>query len=102
MNCLIAQTGKQIECAGGVHHIICRLQLGITLRRFFKSGGVRVKIHHDLMAVEFYGQITDEQNRIINRLLREQPIYTVIMPTETVTKFRPIRHFDFKGCLTSV
>lgn len=99
MNCLITQDGKRIDCAGGVHDITCRLQLRMALSKFLKTGGTRVKIHHNSMAVEFYGQITDEQNRIVNRLLKQQSIYTLVMESGTVTKFRPIRNFDFKGSL---
>lgn len=99
MNCLITQDGKQIDCTAGRHDIICRLQLKKTLVKFLSTGGIRVMVRHDTIAVEFYNDISDKQNRIINKVLKEQPIYVLIMPFKQITKYRPIRYFDFKGAL---
>jgi len=46
------------------------------------------------IAIEFYGRITKTQNAIVNRMLKEQPVYMVVMPTETITRFRAIKTLD--------
>ncbi len=99
MNALIKQNGEVIECAGGTHLIVSKLKLGMTLDKFLKTGGVRVMLHNDMIAVEFYNPISDEQNTEINKLLREQPVYTIILANETIEKHRPIRRFDFRHSL---
>lgn len=99
MNCLITKTGKQIDCTGGTHEINCRLLLETTLTKFLSSGGVRIMIRHDTVAVEFYEPMTDKQNRAVNKLLKEQSIYVIVCAFKTITKFRPIRSFVFDGSL---
>ena len=99
MNCLITQDGKRIDCTGGVHDINCRMQLKMTLTQFMNEGGVRVMVHHDNIAIEFYEPMTDEQNRVVNKLLKQQPIYVIVMPFKTITKYRPIRSFVFDSSL---
>lgn len=98
-NCLITKTGKQVDCTSAMHQIICKQQLGITLTQFMNDGGVRVLIRADTAAVEFYEPMTDKQNRVVNKLLKEQPIYCVVCAFKTITKFRPIRSFVFDGSL---
>lgn len=98
-NCLITKTGKQIDCIGGTHEINCKLQLKITLTQFMNGGGVRVMIRHDMAAVEFYEPMTDKQNRVVNKLLKQQPIYVLICAFKTITKFRPIRSLVFDDSL---
>ena len=95
MNCLITKIGKRIDCVGDIHHRICQQRLRIGLQTFLSSGGVRVKIHHNTMAVEFYKSLTDKQNKIINKLLKQQPIYIIITESGCIEKLRPIRSFDF-------
>jgi len=99
MNCLITKTGKQIDCTSGTHEINCVQQLKMTLTQFMNEGGVRVLIRHDTAAIEYYEPMTDKQNRIINKLLKEQPIYCIVCAFKTITKFRPIRSFVFDGSL---
>lgn len=98
-NCLISKIGKRIDCTGGVHDILCRQQLGMKLSTFMKRGGIRVKIRHDTAAVEFYGYISAKQNRIINDLLKQQPIYVIVLPYKTITRYRPIKSFIFENNL---
>lgn len=98
-NCLITKTGKRIDCTSAMHQIICKQQLKMTLTQFMNGGGCRVLVHNDTMAVEFYEPLTDKQNRVVNKLLKEQPIYVLVCAFKTVTKFRPIRSFVFDGSL---
>lgn len=100
-NCLITRTGKQIDCTAARHNILCQQQLKMTLAKFLSSGGIRVMIRHDTIAIEFYKAMTNKQNRIINKLLKEQPIYCIVCAFKTITKYRPIRSFDFDGALLS-
>lgn len=99
MNCLISKTGKTIDCTAVQHDILCRLKLKITLAKFLSSGGCRVMIRHDTMAVEFYEPLTDKQNQVVNKLLKEQPIYCIVCVFKTIEKLRPIRSFVFDGSL---
>lgn len=98
-NCLITKDGKQVDCTGGVHDILCQTQFKMTLAKFLSSGGVRVMVRNDTMAVEFYELLTNKQNRVVNKLLKEQPIYCIVCAFKTITKFRPIRSFIFDGSL---
>lgn len=99
MNCLITKTGKRIDCTSAMHQIICKQQLKMTLTQFMNEGGVRVMIRHDTAAVEYYEPMTDKQNRVVNKLLKEQPIYVIVCAFKTITKYRPIRSFVFDGGL---
>jgi hypothetical protein len=99
MNCLITQTGKTIDCTAVKHDIICRQQLKITLAKFLSSGGCRVMIRYDTMAIEFYELLTDKQNQVVNKLLKEQPIYCIVCAFRTIEKCRPIRFFVFDSSL---
>lgn len=101
MNCLIDKTGKTVDCRGGVHDIVCRQRLKMTLSKFFKFGGIRVMVRSDTVAVEHYKPMTDKQNKIINKLLKQQPIYVIVTEQKTITKLRPIRNFDFNDSLVS-
>lgn len=96
MNCLIAQNGVLTDCSyGRDHHTVCRQTLHTTLPAYLKAGGVRVKVRENIMAVEFYQVMTDKQNRIVNKLLKEQPIYQLVLAFKIITKHRPIRSFVF-------
>lgn len=99
MNCLISKTGKTVDCTGGVHDILCRTQFKTTLAKFLSSGGVRVMVRHDTAAIEYYEPMTDKQNRVVNKLLKEQPIYVIVCAFKTIIKFRPIHNFVFDGSL---
>ena len=94
MNCLILKDGKQIFCNGGMHYLICRRQLKMSLSKFLQTGGIRIMSTDYGIAIEFYGRITKTQNAIVNRMLKEQPVYMVVMPTETITRFRAIKTLD--------
>ena len=94
INCLINKAGKQVFCNGGMHVNICLQQFKISLRQFLKSGGVRVLSYTETMAIEFKQPLTDKQNKIVNKLLEEYPVYIVILPKETIQKMRPIRSLN--------
>ena len=98
-NCIITKTGKRIDCTAAMHQIICKQQLKITLTQFMNEGGCRVLIRNDTMAVEFYEPLTDKQNQIVKKLLKEQPIYVMVCAFKAIKKFRPIRSFVFDGSL---
>lgn len=98
-NVLITKTGRVVDCNSAMHQIICKQQLKMTLTQFMNGGGVRVLIRNDQMAVEFYEPLTDKQNRVVNKLLKEQPIYVLVCAFKTITKFRPIRSFVFDDSL---
>jgi len=99
MNCLITKDGRQIDCTAAMHQITCKQQLKMTLTQFMNGGGIRVMIRHDTAAVEFYEPMTDKQNRVVNKILKEQPIYCIVCVFKTITKYRPIRSFVFDGSL---
>ena len=94
-NCLISRDGTQTDCLGGMHENICKQRLKVSLKRFLQSmGGVRIVTTDYIMAVEFYGPVSKQQNAIINRIIKEQPIYTVVMPKAIITKYRAIRSLN--------
>ena len=99
MNCLITKNGKQIDCSAAMHQIICKQQLKMTLTQFMNEGGVRILIRNDTAAIEYYEPMTDKQNQIVNKLLKEQPIYCIVCAFKTIERFRPIRSFVFDGSL---
>ncbi len=97
MSYLISKQGKKIDCAGIEHSEVCRIQLRQSLKTFLNSGGCRVKIHLELMAVETSKKLTVRQVGIINDLLAEYPIFTLVSDVAGVYKenkqFRQIRGF---------
>lgn len=104
MNCLITQTGKRIDCDNGqTHEVVCKHKLGIPADRFLlKQGGIRVKVcwpDSETIAIEYYHRLTEKQENAIKKILRENDYYAIILNMQVITKFRPIRSFDFSGCL---
>ena len=77
MNALITKEGKQVLCRGAEHEQICYVDFDCTLAEFLQDGGVRVKVHNDEMAIESFDEITSEQHRVINRMLRDNIIYVI-------------------------
>ena len=95
-NCLITKRGKTIECNGGSHDTLCRIEFNCTLRHFLKrNGGVRVLANQrrEFIAIEYYNKPSDKQMSIVRKILREANYYTVILTNKTITKFLPIRGF---------
>lgn len=101
-NCLIDRAGKVIECCSGIHKETCKYELHISMSTFLKRGGVRVKIcwpDTETIAIEYYRKLTELQIRAIRKILRQSNYYGVILESEVITRFRPIRSFNFKGSL---
>lgn len=92
---LITKTGKVIECIGGRHDLTCLVQLKCTLKQFIQRGGVRVKHHHDSLAVESKHHLTSEQTNKVNKVLRQDNIYSIHTCIKGIehwrNSFRPIR-----------
>lgn len=104
MNCLITRTGKRIECYSGIHKETCKYELHISMNTFLKRGGIRVKIcwpDTETIAIEYYRKLTELQIRAIKKILRQDNYYAIILESSLITKFRPIRSFDFDGSLLS-
>lgn len=102
MNCLITQTGERIDCYAGIHKETCKRELHISMGTFLKRGGIRVKICYpdtETIAIEYYHKLTELQIRAIRKILRQDDYYAIILESELITKFRPIRSFDFSGVL---
>lgn len=103
-NCLITRTGKVIECTGGAtHEITAKRELPYDVGFFLDDrGGIRVKVcwpDTETIAIEFYYDLTESQIKAIKKILRENDYYAVILESELITRFRPIRSFNFKGSL---
>lgn len=78
MNCLINKQGKVVECQGADHEILCVRILKQRLNKFLDSGGCRVKIHFDTLAVECNQILMPIQVSIINGILRNNEIYQIV------------------------
>jgi len=98
MNALITKEGRAVECTGGrVHKQVCYTDFDCTLAEFLQSGGIRVKLHNDEMAIESFDEITSEQRRVINRMLRDNIIYVIVYQISKrwnkKSALRPIKSF---------
>lgn len=93
-NSLITKSGKVLSMAGVQHDIFCDTQLHTPLDKFL-NGGVRIKINGEIMAVEALRPLTEKQTDIVNRLLRQNEIYQLIVSIaghyEERNEFRRIR-----------
>ena len=101
-NCLITRTGKRIDCYGGIHKATCKYELHISMNTFLKRGGIRIKIcwpDTETIAIEYYHKLTELQIRAIRKILRQDNYYAVILESGLITRFRPIRSFDFDSSL---
>lgn len=99
-NVLITKAGKIVECfSGSTHEATCLRELHVKLQDFLcKHGGIRVMagcIDVETVAVEYYFKPTAIQIRILHKILRKDNYYTVLLGLGIITKFRPIRSFDF-------
>ena len=78
MNALITKEAELVECVHGQEHEqTTSIMFGCDLAEFLQDGGVRVKVHNDEMAIESFDEITSEQRRVINRMLRDNIIYVI-------------------------
>ncbi len=98
-NCLITKEGKVIDCNNGTPHaVICVKMFKVTLNKFLtKLSGVRVKKgwpDTEALAIEYYDKPTEQQLRVIRRILRQDDYYTVVLNLRTIIKWRPIRGFQ--------
>lgn len=98
-NCLITKEGKVIDCNGGApHEVICVGTLKVSLNKFLtKLSGIRIKKgwpDTEALAIEYYDKPTEQQLRVIRRILRQDDYYTVVLNLRTISKFRPIRGFQ--------
>lgn len=103
MSFIIDNTGKRIDCDGFSHDLIIEHLYGCSILKFMKFGGIRVKIHRESMAIEHRQPISDKQNRIINKALKEQDVFCIVSDSgleyNRIEKFRPIRKLVFDGSL---
>lgn len=101
MNCLITKRGRIIDCDGNkMHDVICERVLKVKLRTFLlEQGGIRIKqgwSDSETLAIECHTKKpTPTQQAIIQSILRENDYYTIVLNFRTITKFRPIRGFEF-------
>lgn len=77
-NSLITKTGKVHSIVGTTHVQFSERCLKMPLREFL-NGGVRVKINGETMAVESMRPLTGKQVDVINRMLRQNEIYCLVM-----------------------
>lgn len=103
-NCLITRTGERIDCIRSeTHEITAKRELPYDVGFFLQDrGGIRVKVcwpDTETIAIEFYYDLTESQIRAIKKILRQDDYYAVILESGLITRFRPIRSFDFSGSL---
>ena len=103
-NCLITRTGKRIDCLiGETHEITAKRELPYDVDFFLTDrGGIRIKVcwpDTETIAIEYYYKLTDSQIRTIRKILRQSNYYAIILESKLITKFRPIRSFDFNSSL---
>jgi hypothetical protein len=94
MNCLVKRNGDIIKCNGGDHETICKLKLNQKLSDFLYSGGLRIMLHGEKLAVEHYGKLSRVQNLIVRKILKMNLIYELVTVTNVIKKFRPIRSYN--------
>lgn len=78
MNCLITQTGKQVDCFGAPHDVVTKQHFRCKLSTFLKRGGCRVKLYQRHGAVECGQRLTTKQLRKVNRILRDGCLYSLV------------------------
>ena len=97
MNSLIDKNGHKIDCSGQTHVQVCKAKFHCPLSAFLQSGGVRVKIYYDHIAIEAGRPISDKQQRVINRILRDNEVYVAVWQIKGIygerITHRPMRSF---------
>jgi len=78
MNCLISKQGKMVECQGADHRILSVKIFKQQLGKFLCTGGCRIKVHFDVLAIEAGQKLTAIQLSIVNSILRNNEIYEIV------------------------
>ncbi|KKK56469.1 hypothetical protein LCGC14_3064210 [marine sediment metagenome] len=94
---LIQSNGKTIDVLSNADHDrMCLLKLGCTLDKFiYEQAGCRISILVESIALESFDHLSDKQVIQVNKILRNNEIYSIYSCVKGIEKrkpsFRPIR-----------
>ncbi len=76
---LLISSDGDVSSTGYSTHVEACFSANTTMTAYFKAGGARVKSVPDLLAVECYDSLTDEQLLAIGRIIRKNDYSRIVL-----------------------
>lgn len=89
-NLFLHKNGTFTPASSADHISLCKIA-GTTLCKYLQAGGVRIKVHRDILAVESLKPITELQRQAVLKIVRSKNFAEVVIAVGD--KYEVIEHF---------